>query len=78
MSRDDHAAGSGRVCGGHEVFGAEACGGAGGAEGRGIGVGADAADVNDGVGGQDVLGQGDGLARVEQGKSRGGGPAGCR
>ena len=55
MAGDDHAAAAGRRRGGDVVFGADAGGGAGGAEGRGGGVGADAADVEGAVGGEHVL-----------------------
>ena len=56
VAGDDDAAAAGGVGGVDEVFGAEAGGGAGRAEGFGVFVFADAADEEDGGGGEDVLG----------------------
>ncbi len=56
VAGDDDAAAAGWVRAVDEVFGAEAGGGAGVAEGLGVFVLADAPDVEDGVGGEDVLG----------------------
>ncbi len=56
VAGDDDAAAAGGVGGVDKVFGAQAGGGAGVAEGLGVFVLADAADVEDGFGGEDVLG----------------------
>ena len=55
VAGDDDAAAAGGVGGVYEVLGPEPGGGAGGAEGFGIFVLADAADIEDGIGGKDVL-----------------------
>ena len=55
VAGDDDAAAAGRVGGRHEVFGADAGFFVPGAQGRGVFVRADAADVEGGVGGEDVL-----------------------
>ena len=55
VARDDDAAAAGRVRSRDVVFGADAGGGAGGAERRGGGVGADGADEERAVGGEHVL-----------------------
>lgn len=55
VARDDDAAPAGRVGGRDVVFGADAGGGAGGAERRGVGVRADGADVQGAVRGEQVL-----------------------
>ena len=55
VARDYHPAAAGWSAGVDEVFGTEASSGTGGAEGIGVGVGAYAADVEDGGGREDVL-----------------------
>ena len=55
MACDDDPAAAGRLIGRDEVLGADAGFFILGAQGRGILVGADAADVEGGVGGKDVL-----------------------
>ena len=64
MTCDDDAAAAGGVPGwGNEVFGGEAGGGVDGAEGVCVGIRANAAEVEDGVGGEDVLLGAGGLER---------------
>ena len=55
VAGDDDAAAASRVGGVDEVLGAESGGGAGGTEGFGVFILADAADEKDGGGGKDVL-----------------------
>ena len=55
VARDDDAAAAGGLVGRDEVFGADAGFFVFGAQGRGVFVGADAADVEGGVCGEDIL-----------------------
>lgn len=55
MAGDDDPAAAGRLVGRDEIFGADAGFFVLGAQGRGVFVGADAADVEGGVRGEDVL-----------------------
>ena len=72
MARDDDAAPPGRVLRQPEVLGCKPCGGAGGVEGGGVGVGADGADVEDRGGGEEVLGAAGGVLGGAAGDEGGG------
>lgn len=72
MACDDDAAPARRVVGQPQVFGCQACGGAGGVEGGGVGVGADGADVEDRGRGEEVLCAAGGVLGGAAGDERGG------